>query len=368
MFINFWYAAGWAEDVGQDPVKVRMLSHDFVLFRDEEGAAHCLSNTCVHRGGSLAQGKVLGNCIQCPYHGWQFDTGGVCRKVPSLGAGAKPPPRAQVDAYPIQERYGLIFVFLGDLPEAERPPIMPIDEWGQEGWRSTELDYEWRANYERSVENSLDPAHNEFVHPSHGFSGANEDYKVPDFEPEEHEWGFSFMMKFRSSAGKGKESMKKERGEGTTEAGTGHMGPSQMWTHIHFTPTNWMHQYIYETPISETHTKIYLINLRNGMLGPEMDDRISKGNLVIAEQDRVVIEALEPPITPTSLARETLVPADKVIVRYRERLMEWQQCGWRIDVDALNAKGEDIVFAIPSPARHEHRRWALHPVPLLSSE
>lgn len=368
MFINFWYVAGWSKDVAEEPVKVRMLGHDFVLFRDEDGAAHCLSNTCVHRGGSLSQGKVMKNCIQCPYHGWQFDADGECQKVPSLGPGGKPPPRAQVDAYPTVERYGLIFAFLGDLPEDERPPIMDIAEWEQEGWRSTGLDYEWRANYERSIENGLDPAHNEFVHPTHGFSGANEDYKVPDFEPEEHEWGFSFMMKFRSSAGKDKDSMKMRRGEGTTEAGTGHVGPAQMWTHIHFTPTNWMHQYIYETPVSESHTKIYLLNLRNGMLEPELDERMSQRNLMVAEQDRVVIEELEPKLTPSSLAREILVPADKVIVRYRERLMQWQQRGWRIDVDALKAKGEDVVFAIPCPARQEHRRWALYSVPLVTAD
>ena len=365
MFINFWYAAAWAKDVGETPVKTRMLGHDFVLFRDESGVAHCLSNTCVHRGGSLSQGKVLGNCLQCPYHGWQFDADGVCQKVPSLGPEGKPPNRAQVDAYPTEERYGLIFAFLGDLPEGERPPIMEIPEWDQEGWRSTELDYEWKANYERSIENGLDPAHNEFVHPSHGFSGAKEDYKVPDLEPIEAEWGFSFMMNFQSSAGKTKESMKKERGEGTTEAGTGHVGPAQMYTQIHFTPTNWIHQYIYETPVEADHTQIYLINMRNGMLDPAVDERMSQQNLVIAEQDRVVIEELEPRLTPMSTVREVLVPADKVIVRYRERLMEWQERGWRIDTDALRNKTEDVVYAIPSPARKEHRRWALRPVPLI---
>ena len=60
--------------------------------------------------------------------------------------------------------------------------------------------------------------------------------------------------------------------------------------------------------------------------------------------------------------------ADKVIVRYRERLMEWQQRGWRIDVDAVESRGEDVVFAIPCPARRQHKRWALRPIPLLAAE
>jgi hypothetical protein len=129
-----------------------------------------------------------------------------------------------------------------------------------------------------------------------------------------------------------------------------------------------MHQYIYKTPVGQTHTKIYLRNRRNGMLDPAMDEKVSQRNFMVAEQDRVVMEGLEPRITPTSAVREVLVPAGKVIVRYRERLMEWQQRGWRIDVDAVESRGEDVAFAIPSPARREHKRWALRPIPLLAAE
>ena len=86
MFINFWYAAELSERVTNEaPTHVRMLGLDFVLFRDTKGQVHCLSNTCVHRGGALARGKVEGDCVQCPYHGWQFDGDGVCQCVPSLG-------------------------------------------------------------------------------------------------------------------------------------------------------------------------------------------------------------------------------------------------------------------------------------------
>ena len=83
MYINFWYPAEWSKDLTDEPAKVRMLGQDFVLFRDSEGVAHCLSNTCIHRGGSLAGGKIVDDCIQCPYHGWQFDADGACRAMPS---------------------------------------------------------------------------------------------------------------------------------------------------------------------------------------------------------------------------------------------------------------------------------------------
>ena len=137
MFINFWYAAAEVSELTDQPIKRRMLGQDFVLFRDSKGAAKCLANTCTHRGGSLGEGKVKGDCVQCPYHGWQFNGDGHCIRIPSLGINARIPARARVDAYPTVERYGLVFAFLGDLAEGERPPIMEIREWDQPGWRST---------------------------------------------------------------------------------------------------------------------------------------------------------------------------------------------------------------------------------------
>ena len=56
MYVNFWYPAIQSANLGETPEKIRMLGLDFVLFRDSDGKAHCLSNTCVHRGGSLAGG------------------------------------------------------------------------------------------------------------------------------------------------------------------------------------------------------------------------------------------------------------------------------------------------------------------------
>ena len=143
MFINFWYPADQSENIGSEPVKRRMLGQDFVLWRDSNDQVHCLSNTCTHRGGSLAGGKLKDDCIQCPYHGWRFDGDGNCTAIPSLGPNPKIPARTRIDAYPVVERYGLVFCFLGDLPEAERPPIMEIKEWEQDGWGWTIQHYEF---------------------------------------------------------------------------------------------------------------------------------------------------------------------------------------------------------------------------------
>ena len=168
MYVNFWYPMAASDELTEKPCKVRCMGLDFVLFRDSQGHARCLSNTCVHRGGSLAGGKIQGDFIACPYHGWEFEGDGACRKIPSLGKDAKIPARARVHAYEVQEKYGIIFAFIGDLPRGEQPPLLEVAEDGQDGWRLTMQNFEIKSNYQRSAENGLDPAHNEFVHDTHG--------------------------------------------------------------------------------------------------------------------------------------------------------------------------------------------------------
>ena len=153
MYINFWYPVILSEELKDEPVKVRMLGQNFVTFRDSKGAPKTLSDTCVHRGGSLSGGVVRGDCIQCPYHGWRFDGEGECKRIPSLGKDAKIPKRTRIDAYPTEEKYGIVFAFLGDLEKSKRPPIMPIAELDdEENWRANWLNYEAKINFERSIE------------------------------------------------------------------------------------------------------------------------------------------------------------------------------------------------------------------------
>ena len=59
MYINFWYVADQSQNITESPVKKKMLGQNFVLFRDTTGKVHCLSDVCVHRGGSLSGGKLL---------------------------------------------------------------------------------------------------------------------------------------------------------------------------------------------------------------------------------------------------------------------------------------------------------------------
>ncbi|MEZ5564996.1 MAG: aromatic ring-hydroxylating dioxygenase subunit alpha [Gammaproteobacteria bacterium] len=372
MFINFWYTAGLSKELEHAPVRRRMLGLDFVLFRDTSGAVHCLSDTCIHRGGSLSQGKVKGDCIQCPYHGWQFAGDGACRKIPSLGSQARIPSRARVDAYPTLERYGLIFVFLGDLPEAERCTILPIPEYGAEGpapgWAATIQHFEWAFDYQRSMENGIDAAHNEFVHPTHGFSGTRDDYRIdPDtWRWVEDEWSTGFFS--RSLAPPLAEAKMREasgrHAPAIIEGGTGHHGISMIWTYIHPTPEMKIHQYLFETPIDAMHTSLYLLNLRNFLIEPEHDARMMERNAIVAGQDRDVLVDVRPVVTPTKNTGEFLTPSDVPIAKYRQKIQRWTSLGWRIDAELLERDRQRVVYAIPSPARRNTKGWVLDPVPL----
>jgi phenylpropionate dioxygenase-like ring-hydroxylating dioxygenase large terminal subunit len=94
MYINFWYPIVRSEDLGyDDPVKARLLGVDLVAFRDQNGDAKVLSDTCTHRGASLggawSQGpnrpRIIDGCVVCPYHGWEFNGEGECVNLPSIG-------------------------------------------------------------------------------------------------------------------------------------------------------------------------------------------------------------------------------------------------------------------------------------------
>ncbi|MBM3513418.1 MAG: aromatic ring-hydroxylating dioxygenase subunit alpha [Alphaproteobacteria bacterium] len=377
MYVNFWYPVCISTDLTDKPIHISMLKHDFVAFRDKNGKAAVLSDTCIHRGGALSGGKCKEDgTVQCPYHGWRFNTEGVVTRIPSLGINAKIPPRARVDSYPVQEKYGLVFAFLGDLPEAERPPIMPIDEYGTDGWRATVMSFDVDYNYERSIENGMDPAHNEYVHPTHGYSGEREsEYKVHELEPSQvNPWGWGFMHTFDAPPLRHWLFRRARKVHGKLQAGSGTYGPNHMWTWIHLSEKFWMHQYMFEAPIEENKTRVFLVNMRNifiskyDWLNRIYDKTVNKRNMMVAGQDIVVVNRLRPVLTPNSRTKELLMPHDKGVLHYRDKLDEFEGRGWKIDMDGVNAaraKG-DVVYAIPSPARRQDKGWVLDPVPLVT--
>jgi phenylpropionate dioxygenase-like ring-hydroxylating dioxygenase large terminal subunit len=266
-----------------------------------------------------------------------------------------------------------VFAFLGDLPEAERCPIMEIAEYRgdrpDEGWRATIQHFDWDFDFQRSMENGIDGAHNEYVHPTHGYSGDRDDIRiaVENYRWVDDEWDTGFFgsrrappladPKMREASGRHEDAV--------ITGGTGHHGVAQIWTLIHPTATMSIHQYLFETPIDEGRTSLYLVNLRNFLVDPSEDARMMTRNEVVATQDRDVLREVHPVMTPRVRTKEFFTPADTAIGKYRDKLQRWEDRGWRIDTDAVRRSRGKVAYAIPCPARREQAGWVLDAVPLV---
>jgi phenylpropionate dioxygenase-like ring-hydroxylating dioxygenase large terminal subunit len=120
---RYWHPVGLSADAGAKPRPVRALAEDLILFRDGAGRPGLLRSRCVHRGASLYYGRVEERGIRCCYHGWLFDVAGQCLEQPCEPQGKQPgQDRFRQPGYPLAERYGLIFAFLGP---PDRQPVLP---------------------------------------------------------------------------------------------------------------------------------------------------------------------------------------------------------------------------------------------------
>ena len=200
MLTNLWYVVLPSSQLTDGLKPVRLLGQPFVAFRDDLGAAHLLSDVCVHRGGSLSAGIKVGNSVQCPYHGWRFGADGICTLIPAQ-PDLRIPAKARVDAYPTLERYGWIWAFLGDLPEAQRPPLPTLDWVDDPAIRTVTGHFDWEASWDRIIENGLDFAHAPFVH---GSTFGDPDHpEIDSFNVQSDTWGGHAQMLMRRPVRKG---------------------------------------------------------------------------------------------------------------------------------------------------------------------
>ncbi|KAI8590012.1 hypothetical protein BDZ88DRAFT_451549 [Geranomyces variabilis] len=150
------------------PLSVHIWGDPIVLYREPvAGTPIALADRCPHRAAALSTGRITTTgLLECRYHGWAFDTEGVCVRVPSLPADAKPPCAARVASYPAREANGWVWVWPGDAEAAERAgePQVPM-AWGRvddvppwTGYVDLDIDHSLL------VENFLDPAHLPFTH------------------------------------------------------------------------------------------------------------------------------------------------------------------------------------------------------------
>lgn len=160
---NIWYAAIWAADLTPGSIVGRIfLEEKVVLFRHEDGTPGALEDMCAHRFAPLSMGRLTaGNLLRCPYHGLAFDGTGACAHNPH-GDG-RIPATAKVRSYPLAERHGMVWIWMGDRPaDPDRIPDFSLLDPGNEVSRREWLIFD--ADYGLIVDNLLDLSHTCFLH------------------------------------------------------------------------------------------------------------------------------------------------------------------------------------------------------------
>jgi phenylpropionate dioxygenase-like ring-hydroxylating dioxygenase large terminal subunit len=156
-----WHPVAAADElVRRRVMPARLLGEELVIWQGEDGRVQAWRDLCVHRGTRLSLGRVEGCTLRCPYHGWVYGADGQCVSIPAQPE-VPPPRRARAGVYRVAERYGLVWVCLGE-PAGDLPPF---PEWEDEAFRKLLCGpYTVEASGPRIVENFLDVAHFPYVH------------------------------------------------------------------------------------------------------------------------------------------------------------------------------------------------------------
>jgi vanillate O-demethylase monooxygenase subunit len=177
---NFWYVAGRSEDFGNGLTAVTMLEDEIVIYRDTRGMAIALEDACPHRKLPLSRGTIEGDHVVCGYHGLTFDCRGECVSAPTQLDN--PPRRAAVQSYPSEDRWGFLWIWMGDPAEADKETIIDIPNFDNAAWGKTPKGaVSMACHYLYIIDNLLDPSHVAWVHLT-SFAGAGTDNRPLDIE------------------------------------------------------------------------------------------------------------------------------------------------------------------------------------------
>ncbi|HEX5368265.1 MAG TPA: Rieske 2Fe-2S domain-containing protein [Dehalococcoidia bacterium] len=144
------------------PLRLRLLGEDLIAFRLTSGKVGIVVNACPHRGASLFFGRNEEEGLRCVYHGWKFDATGACVDMPSEPAESNFKSKVRVRAYPVIERNGMIWTYMGP---RDVPPPLPDFETNLVGEGVVRYTLTMReCNYMQALEGDIDTSHLCFLH------------------------------------------------------------------------------------------------------------------------------------------------------------------------------------------------------------
>ncbi len=303
MFLrNAWYVAAKENEVADRLVPIKILGENVVLYRKTDGRVAALEDACPHRKLPLSMGRIKGDQVECGYHGMMFDCTGTCTRAPATD---RPPSAARVRSYPVEARYGLLWIWMGEAEQADPSKIFAVEHWGDPAWGLNQGDgMDIHCNYQYMTDNLLDPTHVAWVHQSSFANSACEDTPLEttvadngvrvwrwmhDVEPAPF---YAPYLKFQGRCDRKQQYEVRYPSHALikaifTPAGTGGEGkPPHQDVFI-------MDSYNFMTPIDENTTKYYWFQMRN--FAPddaEVSRQFAASVRVAFEEDRVILQAV----------------------------------------------------------------------------
>ncbi len=317
MIYNQWYIILESKEIGQNKlIKFKRLNENLTLWRDKTGKVNCITDRCCHRGASLADGKIVDNNIECPFHGFQFGGDGKVKIIPANGKNTPIPESQHVKAYYTYENYGFIWIWWGDENKKISEPFF-FKELAEMTY-STFVDH-WNCHYSRSIENQLDVVHLPFVHRTTIGAGNKTLVNGPVVV-----WNKDLMTFYVNNI----------LDDGNTiPLKTDEIPDFEKLFHLQFHFPNIWQNIISDkirifaafVPVDEENTIIYLRNYQKFITIPVIRDItnyfLKISNIIILRQDKkIVIKQL--PKKSTLKMDERLIMGDKPIIEYRKHRNE----------------------------------------------
>ena len=165
---NLWYFGARSATLKRGQMRREMLLGEPVMIgRKNDGSAFSLRDICPHRGVPLSAGKIMPEgTVECPYHGWQFKSDGVCSLIPSLVDGQEmDASKIRVRPYPVREQDGVIWVYMAApgheaaAPTTEPPKVGLAN--AKPRWVESQT---FACGIDHAVIGLMDPAHAPYVH------------------------------------------------------------------------------------------------------------------------------------------------------------------------------------------------------------
>jgi len=320
---QFWHPVAYSSDVGDTPIRVVLLDQPIVLAR-VDGALMALEDRCAHRGAALSNGMLVDGTIECPYHGWRYDIGGACVRIPARNELVDV-MRPRIPAYQVCESVGIVWVCLENVPKFKVPDF---PEYSDPSFRLIQGPaYDWETSAPRRLENFVDFSHFAFVHD--GSIGSRSRPEVGTVEPwrEDHVLRFERPPIKEPSVGQ-KRKMLGIEGDDWIAVANSYRVMMPHSVHLRRRFENGKHYVLMmaASPVSATRTRSFWWIARDFGVEPEHDDFMLEFERIVLQQDKPVIESQQPKLAPMvgeEIRLELPVGgADAVTLNYRRWYME----------------------------------------------